>query len=221
MKFKKNLNEKLYPKIKQMKAEEESYRSEIEAISQIKMLDNLLEEWTSKIQRLTEEGMPEKNVKYKPKDEFGEEFYKDTGEILDSFLKIGNYPKYNVTTFDKSSFDIMINGKKKAVSHGKGFRLYLNSITVMALSEYINKSEVYKPEFLIIDTPLEGLSEKNIDQPSESMKSGIFDLFLKRGERYQTIVVENPDHLPNDIDFEDENINVISYENEEGFLKEA
>ena len=72
-----------------------------------------------------------------------------------------------------------------------------------------------------IDTPLEGLSEKYSDNPNESMKHGIFKLFIERGKKYQTIVVENPDHLPSDIDFKSEDINMISYENEEGFLKEV
>ena len=142
------------------------------------------------------------------------------GDILNCLLEKGNYPKHHVATFGQTSFDIMINGKKKKVSHGKGFRSYLNSVTVMALSEYINKNALYKPEFLIIDTPLEGLSEKYSDNPNESMKHGIFELFIDRGKNCQTIVVENPDHLPSDIDFKRKDINVISYENEEGFLKE-
>lgn len=52
------------------------------------------------------------------------------------------------------------------------------------------------------------------------MKHGIFELFIDRVKRYQTIVVENPDHIPSDIDLKYEGVNVISYENEEEFLKE-
>lgn len=214
------LDEKLYPCLAKMKAAEKDYREQIEAVSQVKVFDDLLGKWTSKINDLTNEGIPEKEVKFKPKQELGEKFYDDMGEILNSLLEKGNYPKHHVATFGQVSFDIMINGNKKKVSHGKGFRSYLNSVTVMALSEYINKNALYKPEFLIIDTPLEGLSEKYSENPNESMKHGIFELFIERGKNYQTIVVENPDHLPNDIDFKRENINVISYENEEGFLKE-
>lgn len=214
------LDEKLYPCLAKMKAAEKDYREQIEVVSQVKVFDDLLGKWTSKINDLTNEGIPEKEVKFKPKQELGEKFYDDMGEILNSLLEKGNYPKHHVATFGQVSFDIMINGNKKKVSHGKGFKSYLNSVTVMALSEYINKNALYKPEFLIIDTPLEGLSEKYSENPNESMKHGIFELFIERGKNYQTIVVENPDHLPNDIDFKRENINVISYENEEGFLKE-
>ena len=214
------LDEKLYPCLAKMKAAEKDYREQIEVVSQVKVFDDLLGKWTSKINDLTNEGIPEKEVKFKPKQELGEKFYDDMGEILNSLLEKGNYPKHYVATFGQVSFDIMINGNKKKVSHGKGFKSYLNSVTVMALSEYINKNALYKPEFLIIDTPLEGLSEKYSENPNESMKHGIFELFIERGKNYQTIVVENPDHLPNDIDFKRENINVISYENEEGFLKE-
>ncbi len=215
------LNEKLYPRLDKIKATEKDYREQIEVMSQVKIFDDLLENWSSRINELTDEGIPEKDVKFKPKQELGEKFYADMGDILNSLLEKGNYPKHHVATFGQTSFDIMINGKKKAVSHGKGFRSYLNSVTVMALSKYINENALYKPEFLIIDTPLEGLSEKYSENPNESMKHGIFELFIDRGKSYQTIVVENPDHLPSDIDFKSEDINMISYENEEGFLKEV
>lgn len=215
------LDDKLYPRLDEIKAAEKDYREQIEVVSQVKVFDALLGKWTSKINDLTNEGIPERDVKFKPKQELGEKFYDDMGEILNSLLEKGNYPKHHVATFGQVSFDIMINGNKKKVSHGKGFRSYLNSVTVMALSEYINKNALYKPEFLIIDTPLEGLSEKYSENPNESMKHGIFELFIERGKNYQTIVVENPDHLPNDIDFKSEDINMISYENEEGFLKEV
>ena len=214
------LNEKLYPRLDKIKTTVKGYRKQIEVLSQVKVFDDLLGKWTSKINDLTNEGITEKNVKFKPKQELGEKFYDEMGDILNALLEKGNYPKHHVATLGQTSFDIMINGNKKKVSHGKGFRSYLNSVTVMALSEYINKNALYKPEFLIIDTPLEGLSEKYTDNPDESMKHGIFELFIDRGKNYQTIVVENPDHLPSDIDFKREDINVISYENEEGFLKE-
>lgn len=215
------LNEKLYPRLDKIKTAEKDYREQIEVVSKVKVFDDLLGKRTSKINELTDEGIPEKDVKFKPKQELGENFYDDMGDILNCLLEKGNYPKHHVATFGQTSFDIMINGKKKAVSHGKGFRSYLNSVTVMALSKYINENALYKPEFLIIDTPLEGLSEKYSDNPNESMKHGIFKLFIERGKKYQTIVVENPDHLPSDIDFKSEDINMISYENEEGFLKEV
>ncbi|NGG71785.1 AAA family ATPase [Lactobacillus salivarius] len=176
------LDDKLYPRLDEIKAAEKDYREQIEVVSQVKVFDALLGKWTSKINDLTNEGIPERDVKFKPKQELGEKFYDDMGEILNSLLEKGNYPKHHVATFGQVSFDIMINGNKKKVSHGKGFRSYLNSVTVMALSEYINKNALYKPEFLIIDTPLEGLSEKYSENPNESMKHGIFELFIERQE---------------------------------------
>lgn len=49
------------------------------------------------------------------------------------------------------------------------------------------------------------------------MQKGIFNLFMKRGESHQTIIVENLDHLP-DIDFEQSGVNIIKYDNNRGFL---
>lgn len=214
------LNKTLYPRLDKIREAERSYRNQIERISQNRILNDLLNDWTLKISDLNAEGIPESNIKFEPKKELGDKFYEEMGQILNDFLEIGNYPKHHVATFENKSFDIMINGKKKAVSHGKGFRSYLNSITFMALNEYVNRKALFKPGFLIIDTPLEGLSEKNSDHPNDSMKYGIFRLFKEYGKNYQTIVVENPDHLPKNFDFNEEKINVISYETDEGFLKD-
>ncbi|GFI60833.1 hypothetical protein IMSAG044_01729 [Lactobacillaceae bacterium] len=214
------LSKKLYPRLNEIRKAERIYREQIESISQIKILDDLLGDWTSRIDELNSEGIPESDIKFKPKKELGDEFYESMGEILNEFLKVGNYPKHHVATFGTTSFDIMINGKKKSVSHGKGFRSYLNSITFMALNEHIDRNALFKPGFLIIDTPLEGLSEKDSDHPNDSMRYGIFKLFEECGDKYQTIVVENPDHLPKGFNSKKENINVISYEGDEGFLKD-
>lgn len=214
------LSKTLYPRLNEIKKAEKLYRDQVKLISQSQIFDDLLDDWTSRINELNAEGIPESNIKFKPKKELGDEFYDQMGQILNNFLEVGNYPKHRVASFGNTSFDIMINGKKKAVSHGKGFRSYLNSITFMALSEYVSRNALFKPEFLIIDTPLEGLSEKDSDHPSDSMKYGIFEPFKKRGNRYQTIVVENPDHLPKDFNLKEEEINVINYEDDEGFLKD-
>lgn len=48
-------------------------------------------------------------------------------KISKALLERGNYTKRYIVTFGQTSFDVMINGKKKTVSHGKAFRSYLNS----------------------------------------------------------------------------------------------
>ena len=116
------LDDKLYPRLDEIKAAEKDYREQIEVVSQVKVFDALLGKWTSKINDLTNEGIPERDVKFKPKQELGEKFYDDMGEILNSLLEKGNYPKHHVATFGQVSFDIMINGNKKKVIQGKGFR---------------------------------------------------------------------------------------------------
>ena len=86
----------------------------------------------------------------------------------------------------------------------------------MALSKYINECGTYKSDLLMIDTPLDGLEEGKERLP-KGMQKGIFKLFMERGESNQTIVVENLDHLP-DIDFEQNGVNVIRYNDNQGFL---
>ena len=81
------LDDKLYPRLDEIKAAEKDYREQIEVVSQVKVFDALLGKWTSKINDLTNEGIPERDVKFKPKQELGEKFYDDMGEILNSLLE--------------------------------------------------------------------------------------------------------------------------------------
>lgn len=152
----------------------------------------------------------------KPRDQLGDDFYDKMGEILGDLLTQGNYEGLKSISFKKSAFDLKINGLPKPKNHGKGYRSYLNSIAVMALSKYINEYGKYKLDLLIIDTPLDGLEEGK-ERLSKGMQKGIFNLFMERGKSNQTIIVENLDHLPS-IDFEQAGVNIIRYDNDEGFL---
>lgn len=68
----------------------------------------------------------------------------------------------------------------------------------------------------MIDTPLDGLEEGK-ERLSKGMQEGIFNLFMERSKSSQTIIVENLDHLPH-IDFEKAGVNIIRYDNNNGFL---
>ena len=52
------LNEKLYPRLDKIKTAEKDYREQIEVVSKVKVFDDLLGKRTSKINELTDEGIP-------------------------------------------------------------------------------------------------------------------------------------------------------------------
>lgn len=207
------LSEKYYPSLTQLQNLEKEYRSQIEKQSQAKLLDSMMNDWGARIKEIDGDSGP--TEPFRPKDKLGDVFYDKMGEILGNLLNQGNYEGLKSINFKKSAFDLEINGLPKTKNHGKGYRSYLNSIMVMALSKYINEYGKYKPDLLMIDTPLDGLEEGK-ERLSKGMQKGIFDLFIERGKSKQTIIVENLDHLP-DIDFEQAGVNVIRYDNK-GFL---
>lgn len=208
------LTEKYYPSLRKMQNIEKQYRSKIEKQSQANLLESMIDDWGARIKEIDDDlGTIES---FKPKDKLGDEFYDKMGEILEDLLTRGNYEGLKTISFKKSAFDLEINGLPKTKNHGKGYRSYLNSIVVMALSKYINEYGKYKSDLLIIDSPLDGLEEGK-ERLSKGMQKGIFNLFIERGKSNQTIIVENLDHLPN-INFEQAGVNVIRYESDKGFL---
>lgn len=208
------LGEKYYPSLRKLQNLEKQYRSQIEKQSQAELLDSMMSEWGAKIEEINGESGP--TEPFKPKDKLGNNFYAKMAEIIGDLLNRSNYEGLKSIGFKKSAFDLEINGLPKTKNHGKGYRSYLNSIAVMALSKYINEYGKYKSDLLMIDTPLDGLEEGKERLP-KGMQKGIFKLFMERGESNQTIIVENIDHLP-DIDFKQNVVNVIRYDNNQGFL---
>ncbi|WDC81359.1 AAA family ATPase [Ligilactobacillus ruminis] len=208
------LGEKYYPSLRKLQNLEKQYRSQIEKQSQAELLDSMMSEWGAKIEEIDGELGP--TEPFNPKDKLGNDFYAKMAEIIGDLLNRSNYEGLKSIGFKKSAFDLEINGLPKTKNHGKGYRSYLNSIAVMALSKYINEYGKYKSDLLMIDTPLDGLEEGKERLP-KGMQKGIFKLFMERGESNQTIIVENLDHLP-DIDFKQNGVNVIRYDNNQGFL---
>lgn len=208
------LSEKYYPSLRNLQNLEKQYRSQIKKQSQAELLDSMMNDWGARIEEIDGETGPAEP--FKPKDKLGDAFYEKMGKILGDLLERSNYEGLKSISFKKSAFDLEINGLPKTKNHGKGYRSYLNSIAVMALSKYINEYGKYRSNLLMIDTPLDGLEEDKERLP-KGMQAGIFKLFIERGKSNQTIIVENLDHLPN-LDFEQAGVNVIKYENDKGFL---
>lgn len=139
------LNKKYYPSLRNLQNLEKQYRSQIEKQSQAKLLDSMMEDWGLRIKEIDDESGP--TASFKPKDNFGEGFYEKMGEILKDLLTRENYEGLKSISFKKGSFDLKINGLPKTKNHGKGYRSYLNSIAIMALSKYIHEYGIYRPIF--------------------------------------------------------------------------
>lgn len=83
------------------------------------------------------------------------------------------------------------------------------------LYEYFNKEDTFiKPGFLMIDTPLLGLDEDDEELDQKTIRNGLYEYIIHNRGRGQIIIVDNLNALP-DMDFEDEDVNVIIYHKNE------
>lgn len=127
-------------------------------------------------------------------------------DLLEKILKECDYDNFVGARFDSSLCDVVVNGSEK-MSQGKGFKAFLNTIMAMAIQEWLEKEGRHQLQFLLLDSPILSLKEKeeNIgtQKTSSGMKRGLFKYFVDHRNDRQTIVLEN--EIPN-IDYEDTNL---------------
>lgn len=127
-------------------------------------------------------------------------------DLLEKILKECDYDNFVGAHFDSSLCDVVVNGSEK-MSQGKGFKAFLNTIMAMAIQEWLEKEGRHQLQFLLLDSPILSLKEKeeNIgtQKTSSGMRNGLFKYFVDHRNDRQTIVLEN--EIPN-IDYEDANL---------------
>lgn len=217
---KKQLTEKIIedeikPQLDTLKDKLLIYKSMVEYQKEIEVLREISEQKIADM--VDNESEDESELKFKVKEHLNYSFINDLTEELKLFLEECQYENLLSLTFDKADMDIVINGKKKS-SNGKGFNAYFNSAVSIVLSRYMNKNAMYPPNFLILDSPILSLKEKETKKPSETMRYSLFQNIVSNQGCMQTIVVEN--EIP-DIDYK--NVTLIHFTKEKdngryGFL---
>lgn len=127
-------------------------------------------------------------------------------DLLEKILKECDYDNFVGARFDSSLCDVVVNGSEK-MSQGKGFKAFLNTIMAMAIQEWLENEGRHQLQFLLLDSPILSLKEKEenvgTQKTSSGMRSGLFKYFVDHRNDRQTIVLEN--EIPN-IDYEDTNL---------------
>lgn len=127
---------------------------------------------------------------YKPKELFPETFFAEISDSYLNILKATKYKKCLSAVFERSTFDVTINGKAKD-DNGKGYRAYFNSLLLLSLKNYFNIHAMYDPRFLLIDSPLHGLSVPDSENDELTIRQGFFDYLVKASNKSQIIVFDN------------------------------
>ena len=195
------INEEEYkPQIIELKEKIEEYKAlwkkenEISFITEsCKHQETYLEEKINNVETVEE---------YNPKPQLNELFIpKFTEKIKANLVKAG-YDNLNTISVDENAMDLVINGSEKR-TNGKGYKAFFNSITVLSFVEFLLNSAEYKPNLVILDSPILSLKEKKDTLIEESLKSGLFKLFVDNSKKMQIIIVEN--EIPS-IDYQNANI---------------
>ena len=209
------IEKELKPQVSILKEKLSAYKDAIERQKEIDMLKKLSEQKTADmIENDTDE---ESELKFKVKEHLDYNFITELNNDIKSFLENCNYDSLFSVAFDKADMDIVINGKKKS-SNGKGYNAYFNSVVAIVLSRYMESKAKYSPDFLVLDSPILSLKEKETKKPSETMRNTLFENIVDNQKGIQTIVIEN--EIP-DINYK--NANIIHFTKEKnngryGFL---
>lgn len=203
-----NINRQLQPKASALKKSINEFRSYTRLQEQMQLIDELASNWNKDLRKIPEKE-PSK-TEYHPSEYFDSEFQKKIDDMLFGALTDCNYPNLTTAHFNLKSFDIEVNGHKKADANGQGYCCFLNSIIAVVFRAYIEHEAKYNPGFVIIDSPLLGLDQGVNDGDPESMKTALFNFFINHKNDGQIIIVENIEQMP-DIDFAKEDVNVITF----------
>lgn len=190
----------LKPQVFNLKEKLSAYKDAIECQKEIDILKKLSEQKTADmIENDTDE---ESELKFKVKEHLDYSFINELSNGIKSFLENCNYDNLLSVIFDKADMDIVINGKKKS-SNGKGYNAYFNSVVAIVLSRYMESKAKYSPDFLVLDSPILSLKEKETKKPSETMRNTLFENIVDNQKGIQTIIIEN--EIP-EINYKDANI---------------
>ena len=132
---------------------------------------------------------------------------------LQKLLKECNYKNYTGSRFDKSDYDVVVNGHLKK-SQGKGFRAFLNTLVAIAIQNCLFTYGLHIPRIFVVDSPILSLKEKEDhigeEHMSETMKVGLCNYRVNPQPDKQIIIIEN--EIPN---IDDGNANLIQFTKDE------
>lgn len=164
-----------------------------EEINRVKFIEDKLEEAKKLKNDLSSKKVNVNNVKVelnKINDENSRDLCLEVSNLLDEW----NLFKSPQVSFDLKTYDLEINGKKKA-SFGKGYRAIINSALSLAIMKYNILRGLPHPKIVIIDSPLITFKEKDSGEEkiSEVVKSSFYKYLAENFKKQQVIVLENAD----------------------------
>lgn len=151
---------------------------------------------------------------FNPLGEFPDSFWTAMGTNLLDTLGACAFPALETAEFSRQLFDATINGKSKA-KQGKGYRSFVNTAVMLSLRDYLASTEArHNPGLLVIDTPLLGLDDQQLDPElmdvREKIPQALYEHLINVQDQGQIIIADNTKFMP-DLDSIDNDCNVIRF----------
>jgi hypothetical protein len=213
----------LQPRSDSLKKQLEDYRNYIAAQNTIVTVKQIASQMTDDAGRYQKENATQD--KFDPRQYFGGDFVDEMGSHLNNILEKCGFEGIQTgrAYFDVDEYDVVVAGKAKA-AQGQGYRGFLNTVMAIALKELLDTRGIYSPGFLIVDSPIETLSEPgdagqqivqqspyNWDAVADTMKESLFRYLIANQGKGQTIIIET--EIP-DLDYS--GVNIIRFTHTRG-----
>lgn len=182
----------LRPQISELRTHLADYTLALNQYKAKEMIEAFSDVLVSELKVTEEEESAE--VKINIPSKFLDTFKDKLNEELKTLLNECNYLNFTGARFDSDDYDVVVNGHLKK-SQGKGFRAFLNTVLAIALQNCLDEYDKYRPQLLVVDSPILSLKEKEDhigeEHTSETMKTGLFNYLLTHQTTRQTIIIEN------------------------------
>ncbi|WP_040408019.1 AAA family ATPase [Allofustis seminis] len=212
------INKILAPAIKELEDTIREYNTYFNLQTEKATLRKMASEWNEDLSDYDDDKIEDN--KYKPLDRLPKEFFRNMSTILETNLEKCSFPHLSSARFDKTTFDVVINGEPKS-SQGKGYRAYLNSIVSLSMLEYLDINARYPIPLFIVDTPLLGLDEAIAEKQATeanlyNMRYAFYKFLIEIGNHKQIILIDNNKNLPK-VDWKEYSLHTVEFTKNESF----
>lgn len=187
-----NIRREVQPQISMLKDKLASYTTALNQYKAQEMIEKFSNVLLSELKVTEEEESDELQINIPQL--FNQTFTAMIETELQKLLKECNYKNYIDSRFDKSDYDVVVNGHLKK-SQGKGFRAFLNTLVAIAIQNCLFTYGLHIPRIFVVDSPILSLKEKEDhigeEHMSETMKVGLFNYMVNHQPDKQIIIIEN------------------------------
>lgn len=192
------INASLLPRLSELKAAITDHNALIAAQTEYTQLEAQREDITSELTR-------RRNLEFK-KTDFNvltllpEQFWDGMSAGLLNTLGACAFPNLREAYFSREIFDAVVN-KKRKTSDGQGYRSFVNTAVMLTLRSFLaSGSSSHNPGLLMIDTPLLGLDDPQLDpelkKERETIPQALYEYLVENQDAGQVIIVDNDKYLP-------------------------